>query len=180
MESPLLSNDDEHIVDIEMTADDYASLIYTLVSIPIATALNSIEFVMTLVQIVVAILVVKGTKGEYPEATWILVYAYGSIANLPILCWRFWQIRHPVSHLRINRVMFRLRTIFECFFAGWFVVFFWVFVCSSSSVDHSSQLFWLCVVFLVFGCIRYVLPMVICAATCCCVFMTLCFNAVNT
>jgi len=122
-----LSNDDEHIVDIEMTADDYASLIYTLVSIPIATALNSIEFVMTLVQIVVAILVVKGTKGEYPEATWILVYAYGSIANLPILCWRFWQIRHPVSHLRYIYIT----CVFLFFFvhalepAKWIMVFDW-------------------------------------------------------
>lgn len=97
VESPLLSNDEEIV---EITYADYASIICPLVSRPIAIALNSIELLMTLVQIVAAIVVVKGTKDEHPEATWILVYTCGCIANLPNLCWGFWQIISPFSHLR--------------------------------------------------------------------------------
>lgn len=44
---------------------------------------------MTLVQIVVAIVVVTRAKGDHLEATWIILYTCGCIANLPILCWRF-------------------------------------------------------------------------------------------
>lgn len=103
VESPLLSNDEDMV---EITNADYASIIYSAVSRPIAIALNLIELLMTLVQIVAAIVVVKGTKGEHPEATWILVYTCGCIANLPILCWCFWQIISPFSHLRYNLCVF--------------------------------------------------------------------------
>ncbi|KAL1218427.1 hypothetical protein V5N11_016182 [Cardamine amara subsp. amara] len=168
VESPLLRNDEDFV---EITIDDYASVVYAAVSRPTAIVLTSIELLMTLVQIVAAILVVKGTKGEHPEATWILVYTCGCIASLPILCWCFWQITSPFSHLRINRVVFRLKKTLEFFFLVWFLGFFFVFVFSSSSLDHTSQLFWLCVVFLAFGCIRHVLPFVICTTMCCCLTM---------
>ncbi|KAL1218426.1 hypothetical protein V5N11_016181 [Cardamine amara subsp. amara] len=169
MDSPLLRNE-EDIVGI--TIDDCNAFICPLVSRPIAFALNSIEFLMTLVQIVAAILVVKGTKGEHPEATWILVYTCGCIANLPNLCWRFWQILSAFSHLRINRVMFRLKNTLEYFFFGWFLVFLFVFVrSSSSSLDHTSQLFRLCVVFLAYNSIRYVIPYVIYTTIYCCLYV---------
>uniref|UniRef100_A0A1J3H2B3 E3 ubiquitin-protein ligase n=1 Tax=Noccaea caerulescens TaxID=107243 RepID=A0A1J3H2B3_NOCCA len=185
MEGPLLSKSEhitingdsstnaEHIVDVAAN-DDFS----TIMQMPymIATAVNSIEFVMTLVQIIVAIVIVTGAKGDHPEATWIIVYTCACIANLPILCWGFFRYQSAISEIGINSVMIILKMVLDYFFVGWSIVFLWFFVSNSSSLDHTSPLFWLSVVFIAFSFIRYVLPSLICAAMCCCMSVTLCIG----
>lgn len=65
----------------------------------IGTAVNAIDLVMSLVQIIVAIVVVNGAKGDHPEATWIVVYARACFANLLILCWGFWRYQSATSEI---------------------------------------------------------------------------------
>ncbi|XP_073301646.1 E3 ubiquitin-protein ligase At4g11680-like isoform X2 [Primulina huaijiensis] len=52
----------------------------------------SVELLLTLSQIIAAIIVLSLSKHEKPGAplkTWILGYASGCLAILPVLCWRF-------------------------------------------------------------------------------------------
>ncbi|ESQ35245.1 hypothetical protein EUTSA_v10009791mg [Eutrema salsugineum] len=170
------SSDDEHNVNITIN-DDFSS---TVAQIPYVFAfiLNSCELVVTLVQIVAAIVVVTGTKGDHTEATWINVYTCGCIANVLILCWRFCNYQNATSETGINSVMIILKMILEYFFVGWSVVFLWVFV-GNSSLDHTIPLSGLCVTFLVFSFLRYVLPNLICAAMCCCMSVTLGIRSIS-
>lgn len=96
MEDPLLTKS-EHIVDITIDGDSSSiddqtrhegvesSDLYTAPSV-----WNSIEFVLTLVQIVAAIVVLTRPKDEeHPQTLlfiWIIGYTCGCIAFLPILC----------------------------------------------------------------------------------------------
>ncbi|CAN8293231.1 unnamed protein product [Cochlearia groenlandica] len=189
MESPLLkkseqnldvtitgdaSSNNEHLVNI-ISEENFSSNVAEIPYI-VALGLILIEFVVTLVKIVVAIVIVTGTKGDHQETTWINAYTCGCILILPILCWRLWNYPNATSETRFNAVMIVLKTLLDYFFAGWSIVFLWVFVSNPTSLEHTAPLFWLCVVFLAFGFIRYVLPLIICAAMCCCVSVTLCFE----
>lgn len=52
----------------------------------------SVELVVTVAQIVAAIVVMVLAKDEHPEAplfTWVVGYTSGCVATLPILYWRF-------------------------------------------------------------------------------------------
>ena len=91
MEGPLLtkidgdfSSNDEHIIDMiianEQTPyrdDEFYAEVW-----------NLIEFVLTLVQIVAAIVVLAQAKVEHPQI-WIVAYTFGCICLLPLQCWRF-------------------------------------------------------------------------------------------
>lgn len=56
----------------------------------------------------------------------------------------------------------------DCFFAVWFVVGnVWIFGGHASS-SEAPNLYRLCIVFLVFSCIGYAMPFILCATICCC------------
>ncbi|OIW14377.1 hypothetical protein TanjilG_15731 [Lupinus angustifolius] len=56
----------------------------------------------------------------------------------------------------------------DCFFAVWFVVGnVWIFG-GHSSADDAPNLYRLCIVFLVFSCIGYAMPFILCSTICCC------------
>ncbi|KAL6982364.1 hypothetical protein U1Q18_047159 [Sarracenia purpurea var. burkii] len=56
----------------------------------------------------------------------------------------------------------------DCFFAVWFVVGnVWIFG-GHSSVSEAPNLYRLCIVFLIFSCIGYAMPFILCATICCC------------
>ncbi|KAJ4910339.1 Uncharacterized protein Rs2_04960 [Raphanus sativus] len=141
---------------------------------------NSIEFAMSLVQIVAAIVVLTRAKGEHPETTWIIGYACGCVAILPILYWRYWHYQNFISEIRIKAVVDILSTMVTYFFLGWYALFVYVFLIgnlSSSSLDHTTQPFGLCMAFLAFVSIRYVLPNLIWAMIRFCLHVMLCINA---
>ncbi|CAM8970227.1 unnamed protein product [Rhodiola kirilowii] len=184
-----------------------------------------VELLLTISQIVVAIVVLALSKHEKPHAplrAWIVGYASGCVAVLPLLYWRY---RHQNQSLEQNSVQSReisvqgtltastrlslsfarpsadysrqtitttdaangsyryfgrlsdrrLKTIIEyfkmgldCFFAIWFVVGnVWIFG-GSSSASKAPNLYWLCIVFLIFSCIGYAMPFILCATICCC------------
>ncbi|CAL9215137.1 unnamed protein product [Arabidopsis halleri] len=178
MEGPLLT-ESEHIIDI--TNDGSSSSVddqqpregvelcdpYTNESI-----WNLIEFVVTLVLIVAAIIVLIQPRDikEHPQTLlfiWIIGYTCGCIATLPILCWRFWLYNRSAGpesieeHLREKRINKDLDFFMTGFFVGWFVVFLWIFSFnafnSSALDDTTTQFLWLCLALLTFSCIRYVI-----------------------
>ncbi|XP_073276186.1 E3 ubiquitin-protein ligase At1g63170-like [Primulina huaijiensis] len=176
----------------------------------------SIELVLTVSQIIAAIIVLSLSNHEKPGAplrTWIVGYASGCLAILPLLYWRFKyrnQVSEQVSSQQsqeisqgnnssgslAGRVMGaedrwttatttrgasngmpnpRLKVFVEyfkmaldCFFAVWFVVGnVWIFGGHSSSTE-APNLYRLCIVFLIFSCIGYAMPFILCATICCC------------
>ncbi|CAH8307346.1 unnamed protein product [Eruca vesicaria subsp. sativa] len=137
---------------------------------------NSVEFVTSFVQIVAAIVVLTRAKDEHPETTWIIGYACGCIATLPILYWRYWHYQNFVSEIRINDVVDTLSRIVTYFFVGWFVLFVCVFLIGNSSLDHTSQPFGLCMVFLAFVSMRHVIPNLIWSIIFFCCHGTLCID----
>ncbi|GAB2284878.1 hypothetical protein Dimus_019330 [Dionaea muscipula] len=57
----------------------------------------------------------------------------------------------------------------DCFFAVWFVVGnVWIFGNHSSSAAEAPNLYRLCIVFLVFSCVGYAMPFILCTTICCC------------
>ncbi|CAA7028659.1 unnamed protein product [Microthlaspi erraticum] len=92
------SSSDEHIVDVAANFD-FASIMQAPNS-KWATALNVFDLVMSLVQLIVATVIVKGAKGDHPEATWIIVYARACFANIPVLCWGFFRYQSATSEIR--------------------------------------------------------------------------------
>ncbi|KAL9258542.1 E3 ubiquitin-protein ligase-like protein [Drosera capensis] len=60
------------------------------------------------------------------------------------------------------------KRILDCFFAIWFVVgIVWIFGGHASS-SEAPKLYRLCMVLLIFSCIGYALPFILCTAICCC------------
>ncbi|KAH0915373.1 hypothetical protein HID58_029819 [Brassica napus] len=58
----------------------------------------SIELLLTLGQIIAAIVVLSLSKHEHPRAplfAWIVGYACGCVATLPLLYWRYYHSSHP-------------------------------------------------------------------------------------
>ncbi|CAN7032559.1 hypothetical protein BRARA_H01301 [Brassica rapa] len=58
----------------------------------------SIELLLTLGQIIAAIVVLSLSKHEHPRAplfAWIVGYACGCVATLPLLYWRYYHFSHP-------------------------------------------------------------------------------------
>ncbi|TYG49296.1 hypothetical protein ES288_D10G082600v1 [Gossypium darwinii] len=65
----------------------------------------SVELVVTVSQIIASVVVLSLSRDEKPQAplfAWIVGYASGCVATLPILYWRFrnrnWGIEHDLSH----------------------------------------------------------------------------------
>ncbi|GAB4854174.1 hypothetical protein Ancab_022759 [Ancistrocladus abbreviatus] len=182
----------------------------------------SIELALTLGQIIASVVVLSLSRHEHPHAPlfgWIVGYAAGCFATLPLLYWRylhrnqvseqdsaqshqsssignsamgsFSRFSSQTSELDDNRVAAssnrsggtqsfavqnaRLKALVEylkmaldCFFAVWFVVGnVWVFGGHTSSAE-APNLYRLCIVFLIFSCIGYAMPFILCATICCC------------
>ncbi|EOA39150.1 hypothetical protein CARUB_v10012088mg [Capsella rubella] len=191
MESPLLnksehnvdvttsassSSNDEHVVD--MTNDEESSLPtddqtpFEAVGVPSRdpfteeNVMNLVEFVLTFVQIVAAIVGVTRADDKHKEDSlfiWINVYTGACIVTLLILCGQLWN--YNVS-LDSRSPMARVKKLLEQLFVCLFVAFLWISFVNSSPVDHTSPLFWLCVAFIAFSCIRYVLPNLKCTTFC--------------
>ncbi|AAF71984.1 Hypothetical protein [Arabidopsis thaliana] len=163
------SSNEEHIVDVTTngnpsSADEKRphegvqwSDIFTFTTVCIL-----VEFVVALVQIVAAIVVLTLAKDEQPPQkmfpTLILSYTGCCIATLPILGLRFWHSYRSVStETRIYEVVDILKKMLEYFFVGWVVVLLWHLINNSSSIDNTTQQFWLCMTFLAISCILHVL-----------------------
>ncbi|KAK4401159.1 E3 ubiquitin-protein ligase [Sesamum angolense] len=72
----------------------------------------------------------------------------------------------PNSRLKVYVEYFKMGL--DCFFAVWFVVGnVWIFGGHSSSAE-SPNLYRLCIVFLAFSCIGYAMPFILCTTICCC------------
>ncbi|XP_041021173.1 E3 ubiquitin-protein ligase At1g12760 isoform X2 [Juglans microcarpa x Juglans regia] len=179
----------------------------------------SIELVLTASQIVASVVVLSLSRNEHPRTplfVWIVGYASGCVATLPLLYWRYHhrnqvseqdstqshqtsQINVParpvslsvtrnsevgdrqtavgssvgsqhsrVLNARIKGLVEYFKIALDCFFAVWFVVGnVWLFG-GHSSVDEAPNLYRLCVVFLIFSCIGYAMPFILCATICCC------------
>ncbi|KAK6912117.1 Zinc finger, RING-type [Dillenia turbinata] len=183
----------------------------------------SVELVVTVSQIVASIVVLSLSKDENPQAPlfeWIVGYACGCVATLPLLYWRY-RIQNQgleqdsteahrtssqanaqtesasytaismaqaseeeVGHTtvpttvsnrisgsfnaRLNGLVNHFKMALDCFFAVWFVVGnVWIFGGHSSLAD-APKLYRLCIVFLIFSCIGYAMPFILCATICCC------------
>ncbi|KAF7830228.1 E3 ubiquitin-protein ligase [Senna tora] len=79
--------------------------------------------------------------------------------------------RNQVSWLmnrRVKKIMEYFKMALDCFFAVWFVVgVVWIFG-GNSSPDEAPNLYRLTIVFLIFSCIGYAMPFILCATLCCC------------
>ncbi|CAL5359058.1 unnamed protein product [Camellia sinensis] len=179
----------------------------------------SIELVLTVSQIVAAIIVLSLSRNEHSRAPlfeWIVGYASGCVATLPLLYWR-WHYRNQASepdssqprqsstqsnppasfstfsiprtsegegrltgtasrgtqsvripNPRLKALVEYFKMTLDCFFAVWFVVGnVWIFGGHSSSAE-APNLYRLCIVFLIFSCIGYAMPFILCATICCC------------
>ncbi|KAG7646441.1 hypothetical protein AtNW77_Chr1g0017251 [Arabidopsis thaliana] len=172
------SSNEEHIVDVTTngnpsSADEKRphegvqwSDIFTFTTVCIL-----VEFVVALVQIVAAIVVLTLAKDEQPPQkmfpTLILSYTSCCIATLPILGLRFWHSHRSVcTETRIYEVVDILKKMLEYFFVGWVVVLLWHLINNSSSIDNTTQQFWLCMTFLAISCILHVLRNLPCAGVC--------------
>ncbi|XP_021758096.1 E3 ubiquitin-protein ligase At1g12760-like [Chenopodium quinoa] len=180
----------------------------------------SIELALTLGQIVASIIVLSLSRHEHPRTplfAWIVGYATGCVATLPLLYWRYLHrnqsseqdvslSRQPSSNgnpavghssslttqvieddnhtsnsnrsasalsvamgnarLKVSIEYFKMAL--DCFFAIWFVVGnVWIFGGHASSTE-APNLYRLCIVFLIFSCIGYAMPFILCATICCC------------
>ncbi|XP_071727294.1 E3 ubiquitin-protein ligase At1g12760-like [Rutidosis leptorrhynchoides] len=138
------------------------------------------ELVITVGQIIAAVVVLYMSRHEHPQVplfTWVIGYASGCVASLPLLFWRFHNRNQDPSQPRRTNILLnaRLKVFFEyfkmgldCFFAIWFVVGnIWIFG-SHSSYSDAPNLYRLCIIFLTFCCIGYAMPFILCATICCC------------
>ncbi|EOA36189.1 hypothetical protein CARUB_v10010088mg [Capsella rubella] len=174
------SSNEEHIVDVtahgdsssadEQTPHDkgvQCSDIFTFRTVRVL-----VEFVVALVQIAAAIAVLSLTKDEQQPSqktllTLIVSYTGCCVASLPVLGLRFSHYYRSVSsETRIYTVVDSLKKMLEYFFVGWAVVLSWHLINNSSSLDNTTQQFWLCMAFLAISCILHVLPNLPCAAVC--------------
>ncbi|XP_076928750.1 E3 ubiquitin-protein ligase At1g63170-like isoform X2 [Bidens hawaiensis] len=140
------------------------------------------ELVITMSQIIAAVVVLCFSRDEQPEAplfTWVIGYACGCVASLPLLLWR-WFNRNRVSDQdpaqpaqssptpRFKVFIEYYKMGLDCFFAVWFVVGnVWIFG-GHSSFSDAPNLYRLCIVFLTLSCLGYAMPFILCATVCCC------------
>ncbi|XP_028779345.1 E3 ubiquitin-protein ligase At1g63170 isoform X2 [Neltuma alba] len=178
----------------------------------------SIELFLTVSQIVASIIVLSLSRHEHPSTplfAWIVGYASGYVALLPLLYWRYYhgneiqeqdssqqgetsqmnvssRTYHSVTrtsgqednqasavssisnqgsllvNTRLKKLMEYFKMALDCYFAVWFVVgIVWIFGAQSSS-DAAPNLYRLTIVFLIFSCIGYAMPFLVCATICCC------------
>ncbi|XVE98227.1 hypothetical protein REPUB_Repub03eG0087600 [Reevesia pubescens] len=124
-----------------------------------------IRLVFNISQIVasVAVLVVsRNEKSQAPLYTWIVGYAAGCAASIPIL-FQHCFLPYPT----LSRLLERLKWMLKAYFFIWFVIGnVWLFGGYSSS--GSPNLRRLCVMFLVFSYLEFSMPFILCAVLVCC------------
>lgn len=73
-----------------------------------------------------------------------------------------------VRNARLKAFVEYFKMGLDCFFAVWFVVGnVWIFGGHASS-SEAPNLYRLCIVYLIFSCIGYAMPFILCATICCC------------
>ncbi|XP_019438793.1 PREDICTED: E3 ubiquitin-protein ligase At1g63170-like isoform X2 [Lupinus angustifolius] len=78
------------------------------------------------------------------------------------------NLASALTNRRMKTLMEYFKISLDCFFAVWFVVGnVWIFG-GHSSADDAPNLYRLCIVFLVFSCIGYAMPFILCSTICCC------------
>ncbi|XVF49240.1 hypothetical protein PTKIN_Ptkin03bG0252800 [Pterospermum kingtungense] len=119
-----------------------------------------IKLVFNIAQIVASVVVLVVSSNEKPQAplfTWIVGYAAGCAARIP-LCLEHCFFQYP----RLSRLLDNFRWIVKACFFVWFVVGnVWLFGGDSSS--GAPNLHRLCITFLVFCYIEFTLPFILCA-----------------
>ncbi|CAN4076881.1 unnamed protein product [Withania somnifera] len=81
---------------------------------------------------------------------------------------RYTDIWTRQSNPRLGSLLDYVKMALDCFFAVWFVVGnIWIFG-GHSSASEAPNLYRLCIVFLIFSCIGYAIPFILCAMICCC------------
>ncbi|KAF5726217.1 RING/U-box superfamily protein [Tripterygium wilfordii] len=138
----------------------------------------SVELALTVSQIIAAVVVLSLSRHENPRAPlfeWMIGYASGCVATLPLLYWRYRhrnlvsgqdsaQPRQSSSHINVSARPFSLSV-----------------TRTSEGEDHRSAVTSprggqdsgalnarLCIVFLTISCIGYAMPFILCATICCC------------
>ncbi|KAF3494759.1 hypothetical protein DY000_02057608, partial [Brassica cretica] len=85
---------------------------------------NSIEFVLTSVQIVAALVVWTLSKDEHPQGqllAGLIVYTCGCITGTLLQSWRMYNQVEEYPNTRVDRVMEGVKTGLECFFVLWLI-----------------------------------------------------------
>ncbi|XP_054797305.1 E3 ubiquitin-protein ligase At1g12760-like isoform X2 [Prosopis cineraria] len=73
-----------------------------------------------------------------------------------------------LMNTRLKKLMEYFKMALDCYFAVWFVVgIVWIYG-AQSSADEAPNLYRLTIVFLIFSCIGYAMPFLVCATICCC------------
>lgn len=124
-----------------------------------------VRLVFNVSQIVASIAVLVVSRNERPQAplsTWIVGYAAGCVASIPIL---FHHCFLPYPTL--SRFLERSKWMLKAYFFIWFVIGnVWLFGGYSSS--GAPNLHRLCIMFLVFSYLEFTLPFILCAVLACC------------
>ncbi|XWS17209.1 hypothetical protein CRYUN_Cryun33cG0048700 [Craigia yunnanensis] len=124
-----------------------------------------IRLVFNISQIVASVAVLVVSRNEKPQAplfTWIVGYAAGCAASIPIL---FQHSFFPYPTL--SRLLERFKWMLKAYFFIWFVVGnVWLFGGYSSS--RAPNLHRLCVLFIVFSYLEFTMPFILCAVLACC------------
>ncbi|CAN6700880.1 unnamed protein product [Malus baccata var. baccata] len=139
----------------------------------------SVELVVTVSQIIASIVVLSLSTNEDPQAplfAWVVGYASGCVATLPVLYWRFRNRNRAAEQESIqshqgSSVSSPEPTSYTA-----------ISITQASDEEHnrtsetvttnpqiggplSARL---CIVFLTFSCIGYAMPFILCATICCC------------
>ncbi|PPD71707.1 hypothetical protein GOBAR_DD31396 [Gossypium barbadense] len=124
------------------------------------------ELLFIVSQITASVVVLSLSRNEKPEAplfTWIVGYASGCVAKLPILYWRY---RNRNGGIEQDSLHSSQGSSYGN--PMWFIIGnMWIFGGHSSPSD-APKMYRLCVVFLTFSFIGYAMPFILCAAICCC------------
>ncbi|XVE54330.1 hypothetical protein DITRI_Ditri03aG0071700 [Diplodiscus trichospermus] len=124
-----------------------------------------IRLVFNISQIVASVAVLVVSRNEKPQAplsTWIIGYAAGCAASIPIL------FQHSfLPYPTLSRLLERFKWTLKVYFFIWFVAGnVWLFGGYSSS--GAPNLRRLCLMFLVFSYLEFTMPFILCAVLACC------------
>ncbi|KAK8523125.1 hypothetical protein V6N13_113082 [Hibiscus sabdariffa] len=125
-----------------------------------------IRLVFNISQIVasVAVLAVsRNEKSQAPLSTWIVGYAAGCAACIPIL-FQHCFLPYPT----LSRLLEHFKWVLKAYCFVWFIVGnVWLF--GGYSASGASNLHRLCIMFIVFNYLEFTMPFILCAVlTCCC------------
>lgn len=124
-----------------------------------------IRLVFNISQIVASITVIVVSRNEKPQAplsTWIMGYAAGCAASIPIL-FQHCFLPYPT----LSRLLEHFKWVLKAYFFVWFIIGnVWLFGGYSSS--RASNLHRLCIMFLVFSYLEFTMPFILCVVLACC------------